>query len=401
MKNKTGAIIQVFLALLICLALTGLNPQPAKAATCTWTGATSTVYTVATNWDCGHMPLAADDVVIPAATRHPVITTRIDSAYANNFTIGTGGIMEINTGGRFEVYFSGDAINNGMIQTTDGRDDNFFGFHGNDFGSQFTNNGTINMYSGQLNAYFVLGSTHTGIFAGQYGTIGFLGGSGADLTFTDISQITVKSIFFSGYFDVINAGRVYQSWSNSSFNISASNVTIQTTQPLLLGSVNVSSGSLSIIMTTGVGMSALTLAEGAILEGSGTVEEYLINSGTVSPGTSPGEINVSGDYTQEPSGTLEIELGGTYASIEHDTLFVTSLATLDGTLNVHLINDFVPQVGDFFHIVSYGTREGEFATENLPDLPPGLGWQIDYTAERITLTVVEQPLRLYLPVIIK
>ena len=87
--------------------------------------------------------------------------------------------------------------------------------------------------------------------------------------------------------------------------------------------------------------------------------------------------------------------------IKRITLFLTSHAALNGTLNVHLINDYAPQLGDFFHIASYSTHEGEFATENLPDLPPGLGWQIDYTVERITLTVVEQNLRLYLPVIKK
>jgi hypothetical protein len=148
-------------------------------------------------------------------------------------------------------------------------------------------------------------------------------------------------------------------------------------------------------------MSALTLSEGAILEGSGTVDEYLLNGGTVSPGISPGEINVSGDYTQELFGTLEIELGGTLPSTEYDTLSVTSLAILNGTLNVSLINDFEPNLGYTFLIVSYATHDGEFAVVNLPDLPSGLAWQIAYGETGVTLTVVEQPLRLFLPLIVK
>src|SRR5258706_7850378 len=37
----------------------------------------------------------------------------------------------------------------------------------------------------------------------------------------------------------------------------------------------------------------------------------LVNSGIVSPGDSLGTLHVSGDYTQNPNGTLRIEVAGT------------------------------------------------------------------------------------------
>ncbi len=130
----------------------------------------------------------------------------------------------------------------------------------------------------------------------------------------------------------------------------------------------------------------LNLASGDSLIGSGTLAANLVNAGTVSPGNSAGGITVQGDYTQQATGVLEIQLGGTTAGTQYDQLTVTGTATMAGTLNVSLIDGFVPQVGDSFTILPYAMRSGGFSTLNLPD---GYRWGVDYGYSGLTLSVLE------------
>ena len=130
----------------------------------------------------------------------------------------------------------------------------------------------------------------------------------------------------------------------------------------------------------------LNLASGDSLIGSGTLAANLVSSGTVSPGNSAGSITVQGDYTQSADGILEMELGGTTAGTQYDQLTVTGTATMAGTLNVSLIDGFIPQVGDSFTILPYGTRSGGFSTLNVPE---GYRWGFEYGYSGIILTVLE------------
>ena len=68
-----------------------------------WTGATSTVWTVAGNWN-GGVPNSAINCYINAATNNPAITTGTQSC--NSMTIGTGTLTM--SGGQLEIYGSFD-----------------------------------------------------------------------------------------------------------------------------------------------------------------------------------------------------------------------------------------------------------------------------------------------------
>jgi hypothetical protein len=50
---------------------------------------------------------------------------------------------------------------------------------------------------------------------------------------------------------------------------------------------------------------------------------------------------------------------------------VTGKATLGGTLNVTLVGGFVPAVGSAYQILTFGSRSGDFATENGLTMPDG------------------------------
>ncbi len=114
---------------------------------------------------------------------------------------------------------------------------------------------------------------------------------------------------------------------------------------------------------------AFNTLEGTTILGSGTLDVSGIaftNAGIVIPGTSPGTLTITGNFPQATTGVINIELGGTAAGTEYDVLAISGDATFAGTLNVSLIDPFVPGEGDSFEIITYGSRTGEFDTVNLP-----------------------------------
>src|SRR5205823_14432403 len=88
------------------------------------------------------------------------------------------------------------------------------------------------------------------------------------------------------------------------------------------GTIGANAGTLSFTAltqtsgTTTLGGGALAFVNpaqlnGGTLNGAGTITGDVNNTGgNVSPGTSPGTINVTGNYTQGSAGTMTIELGG-------------------------------------------------------------------------------------------
>ena len=103
----------------------------------------------------------------------------------------------------------------------------------------------------------------------------------------------------------------------------------------------------------------LVIEENQSIGGSGTIEGNVTNEGTIAPGASPGALGINGSYTQASTGALLMEIAG-IAVEEFDTLTSVGPATLDGTLNVALLDDFVPSATDSFRIISASSLSGAF-----------------------------------------
>jgi len=99
----------------------------------------------------------------------------------------------------------------------------------------------------------------------------------------------------------------------------------------------------------------------------------------------PGILNITGNYTQTSTGTLNIEIGGVTAGSQFDRFNISGLATLGGTLNISLIGGFVPNAGDSFQIMTFGSRAGTFAAINGLDLGGGRSFQVNLSATDLTL----------------
>ncbi len=69
-------------------------------------------------------------------------------------------------------------------------------------------------------------------------------------------------------------------------------------------------------------------------------------------------------------------------------LVVPGAVSFDGTLNVHFLNGYTPNVGDLLQPVFYGSGSGTFANLNLPTLAPGQSWNLEYGSGGVSLLVI-------------
>jgi hypothetical protein len=67
---------------------------------------------------------------------------------------------------------------------------------------------------------------------------------------------------------------------------------------------------------------------------------------------------------------------------------VTGTATVNGTLNIKLLNNFVPSIGATFEILSAREVTGVFATVNGTVINGSEHFTVTYNSNNVTLTVV-------------
>jgi hypothetical protein len=122
-----------------------------------------------------------------------------------------------------------------------------------------------------------------------------------------------------------------------------------------------------------------------VLQGTGTIFGNVLNRGEVRPGNSTGVLSVLGDYTQEADGTLVVEIGGTIPGDQHDQLAIDGQITLGGLVEVVFEDGFSPQPGNRFDVVTATDVDGQFVGAELPGLPAGMDWNIDYGTKIVSL----------------
>jgi fibronectin-binding autotransporter adhesin len=90
----------------------------------------------------------------------------------------------------------------------------------------------------------------------------------------------------------------------------------------LTGGIALLDGTITV-----AGANGLRILNGARLAGDGTITGSVTNSGLLTPGDGIGALNISGGYTQNATGTLEIQFDGTGGV---DLLNIGGAATLNG-----------------------------------------------------------------------
>lgn len=155
------------------------------------------------------------------------------------------------------------------------------------------------------------------------------------------------------------------------------------------GETQTSSGSFTVADGTTLSWYGghFELLAGTLVRGGGTIaftNATFLNHASFSPGISPGVLSVSGDYQ---NAALEIELGDAGVGSGYDRLVVSGQAVLGDTLDVRLLDGFVPGAGSEFQILTAGSITGSFDTVLLPELPGDVELTVEYGATDVRLLV--------------
>jgi fibronectin-binding autotransporter adhesin len=135
---------------------------------------------------------------------------------------------------------------------------------------------------------------------------------------------------------------------------------------------------------------AISILSGSLLGNGGNIAAGVSSAGTVmasATATSVGKLTVTGAYTQRSTGALDANIAGGNSG-QFNVFNVAGTATLGGTLNIELLNNFVPLVGATFEILTARHLSGTFATVNGTAINGSEHFTVTYNPENVTLTVV-------------
>ncbi len=138
--------------------------------------------------------------------------------------------------------------------------------------------------------------------------------------------------------------------------------------------------------------SLINNGELTLLDDADTGLFSLTNNGTLEVGDSPGSATAGG-FTQNASGTWVLELGGDSPGSGFDRLR-TNAASLAGTLDVRLINGYLPGLGTDHVFLTTEFPQADIGTFDTLLLPivNGLTFDVLYSPTSVALRVVEADL---------
>ena len=127
------------------------------------------------------------------------------------------------------------------------------------------------------------------------------------------------------------------------------------------GGTTVSGATLRVTNTSGsaTGTGAVSVADGAILDGTGSISGTVGMSGTLSPGTGgAGTLTIEDDITFTGSGILSVDANGSMAESGYDQLVVTGGVITLGSAELSFSLGYTPTIGDEFTIIDNETGSG-------------------------------------------
>ncbi len=161
-------------------------------------------------------------------------------------------------------------------------------------------------------------------------------------------------------------------------DVAGGTLSVASGQTFVFPNTYAQSGGVTEIASGGT-LQANPVLTGGVLRGAGQLTGNLTNtSGTVRPGTSPGTLNVTGNYSQGPGGVLGIDVDGTAQGTQFDHLSVGGAASLDGTVAISKGAGFDPATSDTFQFLTSASRTGNFDALTGSLLPSGKGYALDY-----------------------
>lgn len=272
----------------------------------------------------------------------------------------------------------------------------------------FTNNGKLIVNAGStLNINGLFNSLSGGtLMAGTYMVTGTLGlqnsvvtsdasitltGSTARLFNNNTASNALQTLATNGSTGMLSLQKGQALTTDTSLS-NAGKIIVGTGSHLTLGGSYTQTAKSTTVDGTLSAPTGLTLQAGTLV-GAGALVGAVTSDAAITAGdstTKPAKLTVTGSYTQNSTGTLNISVGGTAAG-KFGELAVSNGVSLGGTLSIKLANGFVPAVGENFTIVTGTPVSGKFTTVKGTSINSGEHFQVNYNAASVTLSVVSGP----------
>ncbi len=406
--QKNYSVLNLLPALRLPIILSGLvAAHVASGVERSWENADGGVFNVGSNWSGDTVPGAGDTAFFDLSNEDPMTITFSDNvsldafniangSYTFNLANGNGGYTLSTTIDNEWDHVGNGVGTNGSLEIINGTVSSFRATIGEDGGTGHVTVGSGGTWNLSGTNSVMVGFGGTGSLTleagGKVNTVRLSVGSDVDGT----GSVTITgsgSRYTTNRFAIVGQSGVGSLTIADGGTLESINLTSDSTRYAAIarnsgseGTVLVTgSGSIwtlkgNLALTVGGGVSeaggdgSLMVMNGGVVDsqagfyiwesglvgGNSSLIGNVTNAGTVSPGNSTGTLSITGDYTQEVSGTLTIELGGVAAG-EYDVLAVSGDVSLGGSLTVSLINDFDLGFNETYLILSAeGTLIGEF-----------------------------------------
>jgi T5SS/PEP-CTERM-associated repeat protein len=211
------------------------------------------------------------------------------------------------------------------------------------------------------------------------------------------STLAALDVGNNGIINVNNGGTINNAIANL-INGGGSRTTINSG-----GAINLLAGTTmelngALLVNNGTVTGTMNVNYGSLAKGTGTYGVVNVNEGGVySPGNSPGigsaaSVDFQSGLFTSGAPRLIMELGGTTPGTEYDQLRVAGALTLNGTLDVQLVDvgggTFSPHAGNSFDLLDWGSLSGTFSAIQLPALSGSLAWNTSQLYTSGVLSVV-------------
>lgn len=125
---------------------------------------------------------------------------------------------------------------------------------------------------------------------------------------------------------------------------------------IFIGNLTNNSGA-TFSASSNVGINGSATNSGEFQLASSTIQSN-VKDDSYSPAVTSGAVTIEGSFTQTATGTLDIQIAG---PSNYDQLVVTGNASLAGTVQVDLVNGYVPAPSDQFQFIAAASLSGAFS----------------------------------------
>lgn len=278
-----------------------------------------------------------------------------------------GGFMNVGDGGIGSVSATTNSLAQGLGD---------IGVGNGSVGSVFADNSAVSLKSvGKNGGTGVVTISGRGqIFSSGFGSIGDQGTGTVNLRAGAIVSTSDISIGISGS-EGVGFGRLNLDGANTYMN----NATL----------LNGFTGFGSIRIGTGATLrsfTGITNSTYGTISGGGSIIGDVFNTGTISPGDSPGKLSIDGNFTQT-NGMIDLEIGGVVSG-QYDELFVTGTTNITGgKIRIRSVNGF-----DGSGLTSLQLfRGGMLNIASTVQIENATGWNVFFDVNSGQLQAVPEP----------